>query len=228
MPNLPCLVVIDLAEGETLSFQFVTWLHAIAWSEDNLTLWVSFPYHKLPLCQVWWPSTLWKRKYFVFNFSRDLMRPNCHRVMWHYGRVPFIISLHLIAKFGGHRRCARKEILFFVYHVTSRDFVVRESCDTMGEFPWSSVTTLQSLLIIELLEEEMLSSHFVTWLHVTRGQRVMWHNGWVILIISHRLVKIGGHRLCGIGDIKLLICHVTPRDHVARGSCDIMGEFSSS
>ena len=42
-------------------------------SEDHLTGWVSFPHHKLPLCQVWWPSTLQKRRYFVFDSSRDLM-----------------------------------------------------------------------------------------------------------------------------------------------------------
>ena len=49
----------------------------------------------------------------------------------------------------------------------------------------------------------------------------------VILIISHCPVKFGGLRFYGIGDIKLLICHVTSRDLVVRGSCDIMDEFSS-
>ena len=73
----------------------------------------------------------------------------------------FIISLHPV-KFGGHRLCAREGILFFVYHVTSRDFVVRESCDTRGEFPSSLVTTLQNLVIIHLLKEEILSFQFVT------------------------------------------------------------------
>ena len=53
--------------------------------------------------------------------------------------------------------------MFFVCHVTSRDFVIRESCDTMGEFPLSLVTTLQSLVIIDLLEEETLSFQFVMW-----------------------------------------------------------------
>ena len=74
----------------------------------------------------------------------------CHRVMWHYWWVPLNISLHS-AKSGGHRHCARREILFFVCLVTSRDFVARESCDTMGEFPSLLVTTLQSLVIIDLL-----------------------------------------------------------------------------
>ena len=70
--------------------------------------------------------------------------------------VPLIISLHP-AKFGGHRRCTREEISSFVSHVTARDFMVRESFDIMVEFLLSLVTALQSLVIINLLEEEILS-----------------------------------------------------------------------
>ena len=177
--SLPCLKVIDLAKGEILSFQFVTWLYAITWSENHLTLWVSFPHHKLPLCQIWWSSALRKRRYFIFNLSRDLMWPRGHRVLWHYGSVLLIISLHP-AKFGGHKRCAGEEILLFVCHVTSRDFVVREACDTIGEFPSSLMTTLQSLVIIDLLEEEILTFQFVTWLHVTT-----WSEGHVTSWVSY-------------------------------------------
>ena len=65
--NLSCLVVIDLAEEEMLNFQFVTWLHKITWQEDHLALWVSFPHHKLSLCQVWWPSiSLVQEEIFCF------------------------------------------------------------------------------------------------------------------------------------------------------------------
>ena len=81
----------------------------------------------------------------------------------------YILSLHP-AECGGPSHCAREEISFFVCHVTSRDFVVRESCDLMGEFPSSLVTTLQSFLIIDLLEVEILSFQFFTW---PRGQRVI-------------------------------------------------------
>ena len=177
--NLPCLKVVDLAKGEILSFQFVTWLHAITWSENHLTLWVRFPHHKLPLSQIWWPSALRKRRYFIFNLSRDLMWPRGHRVLWHYGSVLLIISLHP-AKFGGHKRCAGEEVLLFVCHVTSRDFVVREACDTIGEFPSSLMTTLESLVIIDLLEEEILTFQFVTLLHVTT-----WSEGHVTSWVSY-------------------------------------------
>ena len=81
------------------------------------------------------------------------------------------------------------------------------------------MTTLQSLVIIDVLIIVViitfnLSSDFV----LPRGQMVMCHNGWVLLIISHCPVKFGGQRLCGIGDIKLLICQSISRDHVIRGS----------
>ena len=62
------------------------------------------------------------------------------------------------------------------------------------------MTILQSLVIIDLWEEE----------------------------IYHRPVKFFGNRLCGIGDIKLLNCHLTSREYVVRGPCDIMDEFPSS
>ena len=87
------------------------------------------------------------------------------------------------------------------------------------------LSTLLSLETIDLLKEEILSFQFVTWLHVTT-----WSEGHVTSWVSfhHRLVKFGGHRLCGIGDIKLLIYHVTSRDHAVRGSCGIIVEFPSS
>ena len=83
-------------------------------------------------------------------------------------------------------------------------------------------------MIINLLEEEILSFQFVMWLYVTTWSEGHVTHGWVTLIISHSPVKFGGHKPCGIGDIKLLICRLTSRDHVVRGSCGIMGEFPSS
>ena len=139
--------------------------------------------HKWPSCQVWWPLALQRRRYFVFNMSHDLMWPRGQRIMWHYGWVSLITSLHP-AKFGGHKRCAREEISFFVCHVTSRDFIIRDSCDIMGEFLSLLVTTLQSLDIIEPLEEEILRFQFVTWLHVTT-----WSEGQVTSCVSSRHYK---------------------------------------
>ena len=68
------------------------------------------------------------------------------------------------------------------------------------------------------------SSRDLTW---PRGQRIMWHHGWILLIISQHLVKFGGSRLGGITNIKLLNSHVTSSYYVVRESCDIFGMFAS-
>ena len=83
------------------------------------------------------------------------------------------------------------------------------------------------LTIIDLSKEEILSFQFFMWPHVN-----VWPEdhvtSWALLVISYYPLKFGGYRLCGIGDIKRLICHVTSRDNVIRGSCDIIGVFPSS
>ena len=59
--------------------------------------------------------------------------------------------------FGGHRPRGKGDIDFSICHLTSRDQIIRGSSDIMDEFPSSKVITLESLVIIEPLEEEILS-----------------------------------------------------------------------
>ena len=89
------------------------------------SLCVRFPHHESYSTKF---GGHWTCKYFAFDLSRDVMWLREQRVMWHYGWVPLIITLHP-AKFGGHRLCAREKNPFFICHVTARDFWVRESCD---------------------------------------------------------------------------------------------------
>ena len=166
-------VVIDLAEGERLSFQFFAWLHVITWSEGHYG-WVSLFINDLSAkfgghC----PCRRGKILFLICHVSwcDHVVRGSCD-IMGEF----LSLSLHP-ANFGGHRRCAREKISFFVYHVTSRNFVVRESCDIMGEFPSSLVTAIQSLVIIDLFEEEILRFQSGTWIHVTtwlEGQVTSW------------------------------------------------------
>ena len=44
---------------------------------------------------------------------------------------------HQSAMFGGHQSCKRDYIKFAICHMTSRDHVIRELSDIMGEFPES-------------------------------------------------------------------------------------------
>ena len=100
---------------------------------------------------------------------------HCQRVMWYFVWVPLVIS-HYHTWFDGRKRCTREDILFLVCHVTTREYLLWELRNIMGEFPSWEVTTLQSLMIINLLEEEIWSFQFATWSHViTRSEdHVTW------------------------------------------------------
>ena len=134
----------------------------ITWSGNHVTLWVSFPHHKSPPCQVWWSETLQQKGCFVFNLSCEFMWPRDQRIMRHYRWAILIVSHHP-AKFGCHRRSAREDISFLVCHMTLRYYMVRALRDVKREFPLSQVTTVQSSMIKDLLEEEILSFYHVTW-----------------------------------------------------------------
>ena len=123
--TLPSLVVISLAEKEIFYFLFVKWSHVTMWQEGHATSCMVSLHHKSPLCQVWWLQDLQKRRYFLFVTWR-------HINTWSKGLVTLCVS-SLYYKFGGHR-CCRRDILLLVCHVTSRDFVVRESSGILGEF----------------------------------------------------------------------------------------------
>ena len=59
--------------------------HMIRGSSDIMGNLIIFPHHKLPPCQVWQPRVLRERRYFVFNLSRQPMRPRSQRIIGHYG-----------------------------------------------------------------------------------------------------------------------------------------------
>ena len=109
--------------------------------------------------------------------------PHCQRVIWYFVWIPLVIS-HYHTRFDGRKRCTRDDILFLVCHVTTREYLLWELRNIMGEFPSWEVTTLQSLVIINLLEEEIWSFQFATWSHViTRWEdHVTW--GVISVIIS--------------------------------------------
>ena len=81
----------------------------IMWSEGHVTLWMNSSHFKSPSLQVWWSQALWKRRYFVYSLSRDLMWLRSQRVMWHYRGVSYVISDYHV-KFGDHRLLGRGDI----------------------------------------------------------------------------------------------------------------------
>ena len=122
------MVVIGLAEEEIFSFKFVTWPNVVIWSGSHVTLWVSSDHYKSLSYQVWWSQALHKKIYFIFSLSRDLTWIRGQRFTWQCRWVYLIISDYP-AKFADYRPFIRGDIKLSVCHVTSRDYLVRGSCN---------------------------------------------------------------------------------------------------
>ena len=80
-------------------------------------LWAS-PHHMSASCRVLWLYVFWRKKYFVFSLSRDLMWPGGQRDIWHHGcihlNLPSFMTIGL----------AKENLLRFYFvmwpHITTR------------------------------------------------------------------------------------------------------------
>ena len=155
------------------------------------------------------------------------MQSRDQRLIWHYGWVSFIISCHS-AKFGGHQPCGRGDILFLIYHLNSCDYGLQGHMTLLVSFHYYKSPSCQVCWPQALRKRRNFI--FCLWRDLTwlRSQRVMWHYGWLSLLISDYPAMFGDHRPFGRGNIELSICHLTSSDQVDRGSRGIMGEFPSS
>ena len=84
-------------------------------------------------CKAWWPYVFWRKKYFVFCLSRDLMWPGGQRNTWLHGCIHLTIS-HQLPKFHGYRPYQRGYVTLLVCHVTTHHYAVRGSCGSIGRF----------------------------------------------------------------------------------------------
>ena len=55
-----------------------------------------------------------------------------------------------MATFGGYKPCASGDVKYLICHVTSREYVVKKSCDFMEERSSLYVITLSILVAIRL------------------------------------------------------------------------------
>ena len=127
-----------------LNFGFLS-CHLITWFSGHLV--EPVPPQSSP-CKAWGPKAL--RKKGILNL-RFFTWP--YKVMWVNWWLPVTISYHP-TKFGDHRRCRRGDFKFLIWHMTSCDRVIRESCDGfIMDFTLPYVSTLRRLVAIRLLEE---------------------------------------------------------------------------
>ena len=98
------------------------------WSRDqsHTTLWWALPHHTSEPFKNLWPYVFWRKKYFIFSLSIELIWPGDQGNMWLHGWIYLVIS-HQLAMFYGHRPCQRGYVTLFVCHVTTYHYVVRGS-----------------------------------------------------------------------------------------------------
>ena len=99
-------------------------------------------------------------------------------------------------KFSGHKFCGRGDT-FVIYHVISRDHMIRGSYDLSDESMSPLVTSLPNLLLIVVVEEDIERIWFIKWYHMIIWWRVIWLCRWQSLILCHCCDKFDGYRSCG-------------------------------
>ena len=120
--------------------------------------------------------------------------------MWLHWWLPVTISHHTV-KFDGQRPCRTGDIMFSIWHLTSHDHMIRESCKLHRQYP----TTFGG--------QTSSGERYISFLvfHVTTRPRSLsniWLLGCLYLTISHQLAMFCGHRSCQRVCITPLICHM--------------------
>ena len=106
------------------------------WSKWNMTWQVVVPQPKSPLSQIWYLQFLWKWRYNVSILSRNTTWPNDQRKIWHGKWNPLNLSLHH-TKNDAYRSCEGGDITFLFCHMTSRDHMIKGTCDLADVDPSS-------------------------------------------------------------------------------------------
>ena len=96
--------------------------------------------------------------YNVFNLSGDLTKPHDLRAMWLYEKEPLKVSYLLPSMFGGYRHGGNRDTIFFVYHVISKDHVIKRSCDFIARSLSTEVTILPSLVAMNTVDHVIKGS----------------------------------------------------------------------
>ena len=107
------------------------------------------------------------------------------------------------SKFGGHRYCGSREIMFLVSQTPQKmKFSIKiffSKCDQIHSF---------LLIWSHLMKKSLMENFFCTVLrYITRShdQRFMKLYGWKLLIICHYSGKFGSHKHCSCDDMFLVI-----------------------
>ena len=158
--------------------------------------------------------------------------------------------------FGGHRPCGRRKIKFSIFRVTSHDHVIRGSLwMTSPHHKWPLWQVWWPLALQKRNYFDLIC-HVTSYDHVVRGlfdimgefaliisphpakfgchrrsateeiSFFIYHVTWRYFVVRE-LCDIRDEFPLSLGDINISIYHLTSRDHIVRGSGDIITLFSS-
>ena len=123
-------------------------------------------------------------RFNIFSSSRDITRPHDRRNTRLGKWEPLNLS-HDYAKFDAYRSCSSGDVKSLFCHVISDDHTIKETCDWVRMSSSTQLTTVQSLMVIGLVEVEIqhfFLSRSIMWVYDERSWRFgMWNS----LNLSH-------------------------------------------
>ena len=128
LTTLVSLVTISIVMIEIcFSFCHLT-SHEHIFIKGYVNLWVDVRHGEPPFYHVSWQLVQWKWRYKIFSMSRDLTKPSDWRIKWCY-EWEHCMVYHNLDKFGGHRYCSTRDMMFLFYHVIKQDHIIQWSED---------------------------------------------------------------------------------------------------
>ena len=115
---------------------------------------------------------------------RDAKWPFCQKFTWLGKWESFSLSHHS-AKFDLYRCCGGGDKTFSFCHLTSRDSMIKRTCNLSYGSPLSQVITVPNFMLISFVEGDFNLSHEITWPY---DQRDMWlgkGESWVTPLLSY-------------------------------------------
>ena len=128
-------------------------------------------------------------------------------------------AIHHFTMFGGNCSSGSGVIRHLVSHVTSKEHVIEGSCNFISGSSSLYVTTLSSMVAIDIAVEKIWRFSLSRDLLRPRDQRIMQVYECEFHIVFYHPAKFGGHSHYDNGDIMILVCHIISLDNEIKGSC---------
>lgn len=123
-------------------------------------------------------------------------------------------------KFGAYRSCRSGEKMFLIYHVTLSDHVIR------GHITFTLIHHCAKFQGHKNNGSRYTISLSASRDNIIKGKYDLVSGSLSTLVITVPTFETCGS--CGNEDITFLFCQVTPRDHIIKGTCDLINRSPSA